>query len=425
MPTDSRGRDNPLGPRAILSTYHRMLGAVEAGRADALLVATQEQLDLTGIDAGLAVTVSAQQRELKRQSRNFTELVEPDYIALVAALDNLLGLLNAIEASYRKPAADPNAQWSDVTEMLGAVGETAGETLATADSAVDHLNEITADVARISARLDAVITLAQSSLSAQAKKSLDRVEKLTAEISGNIQAIVDGAQATGDAFTDFGVGLLTTITDAFAGGGNDKGDDEGAEEGDGKGKDEPDESGPAGEGEDALPDGDDSVASDVDHAPHLLGAQDKADLEEAAATKNSDGGVPDVTFAVQAIKAGFKGTEKYVGALKGLQANNELLAAEYQKIAAFDRLIAVASATRAQKDMYVSSAERAQTAVTAIRDGWGVLQDAYLDWADRTDDSRDEFARLYADAMPQWKKLAPEVSRIKRHLVHVGVPTLI
>lgn len=427
MPVDPYGRDNPLGPRAILSAYNQTFTAIETGRADALLIATQEQLDLTKIDAGLAVTVAAHQRDLKRQSYNFGELVEPDYIGLVVALDNLLELLGAVDAAYARPSADPDGQWDEVTRMLNAIAETAGETAVTADAAVDHLGVVNHDIARISGKLDAALKAASKSLDAKATKSLARVEELTKDVFENIQSIVEGAQATGDAFTDFGIGVLTTIADQVKP--DDKKKDEKKDE---KKKEDASGTSPK-DGTDAGEDSDEGSAheSDAEQGSQdqvlmSLSTEEKAEVEKAAKTKNSDGGVPDVTFVVSAIKAGFKGTEKYAAALKDLKANNDLLAAEYQKIAATNRLIAVASATQSQKNLYLSSMEEAQTGVTTIRHDWGLIRNAYLEWSRKTEKAdRDEFARLHRGAMAQWKKLAPEVERIRRQLVYVRAPKLV
>ncbi|MGD8215188.1 hypothetical protein [Aestuariimicrobium sp. Y1814] len=417
MPTDPYGRDNPLGPRGILTSYSSTLTAIETGRADSLLVATQQSLDLTGIDAGLAVTVAAHQRDLKQLSYQFGELVEPDFVHLTVELSNLVELLKAADQSHRAPA-DAELCWQGVTETLKAVADSTGETLVSADAAVDRLTSVNAEIDRVSKRLDVALKLAQDSLAAEAKQTLARVEELTRKISENIQAIVDGALATGDAFTDFGIGLLTTITKGLPD--DDKKPDDKKDDGDKK-----DDDGDSGDGEsDDDADAADAGGADSDdgvlESEALLGSLSAAEKSEAtkdAGTKNSDGKVPDVSFVVSAIKAGFKGTEKYASALKDLQANNDELAIAYQAIAAVDLLIAVASATQAQKNLFATSMQEALTAVTGIRDGWAAVHAGYEEWS-HTDD-RTEFARLQPGAMAQWNKLTAEAERIKRHLTHV------
>ena len=112
---DPFDRSNPLGPQGTLGAYRSALTGVEAGRTYSDLVATQQVLDLSGIDAGLAVTVAAHQEALRRQALEFDETVQADYIQLVGDVDNLLSLLSAVETVNGAPNPSSHRWWQDVS----------------------------------------------------------------------------------------------------------------------------------------------------------------------------------------------------------------------------------------------------------------------------------------------------------------------
>lgn len=436
MDVDPYGRSNPLGPGDTLSSYKEGSGAVGTGLTYAALVRGQEVLDVSGLDEGLAVTVTARQAELKKQAAEFVNNTVADFIQLTTDADNFTSLLaafsgNASTMQQLSAATDLDAS----RELMMSIADYAGEVGSDGDTAIDHLGVLQADLGRIGGSLGSAIEAAIAAVGADAEAASARIDELTEKISQNIQAIVDGANETGDAVTQLGIGILTEITKSGVGGGGTGGDGGTGEPGTGEpGTGEAGTGGgsPVGEpptGETpagGAPTGDlgtgDTLTGDTPTGGSLTGAGGGF-AKPLVLTGGGDpvGAVPDASFVVSAIKAGSKGTEKYSAAIADLQRNNDLLAGQYQRLATANRLVAIAKVIQAQESLFAGSVTDTQTAVMAIRAGWSTLRGALVAWS-RLPGSADAtaLARLLPGALKQWQSVAADIVKMKRALTAPG-----
>jgi hypothetical protein len=432
---DPYGRSNPLGPGDTLSTYKEGSGAVGTGLTYAALVRGQEVLDVSGLDEGLAVTVTARQAELKKQAAEFVNTTVADFIQLTTDADNFTSLLaafsgNASTMQQLSAATDLDAS----RELMMSIADYAGEVGSDGDSAIDHLGVLQADLGRIGGNLGSAIEAAIAAVGADAEAASARIDELTEKISQNIQAIVDGANETGDAVTQLGIGILTEITKSGVGGGGTGGDSGTGEPGTGEpgtGGDSPVGEPPTGEtptgGAGDLGTGDtrtgDATGGSLTDAGGSLTDAGGGFAKPLVLTGGGDpvGAVPDASFVVSAIKAGSKGTEKYSAAIADLQRNNDLLAGQYQRLATANRLVAIAKVIQAQESLFAGSVTDTQTAVMAIRAGWSTLRGALVAWS-RLPGTADAtaLARLLPGALKQWQSVAADIVKMKRALTASG-----
>jgi hypothetical protein len=414
---DPYGRSNPLGPGDTLSSYKEGSGAVGTGLTYAALVRGQEVLDVSGIDEGLAVTVTARQAELKKQAAEFVNTTVADFIQLATDADNFTSLLTAFSGNASSMQQLSAATDLDASrELMMSIADYAGEVGSDGDTAIDHLGVLQADLGRIGGNLDSAIGAAIAAVGADAEAASARIDELTEKISQNIQAIVDGANETGDAVTQLGIGILTEITKSGVGGGGTGGDGgTGGNGGDGE----------PGTGDDA-PAGEESAGGETtsgDITGDSLTGTGSGFAKPQLLTGGADpvGTVPDASFVVSAIRAGSKGTEKYSAAVADLQRNNDLLAAQYQRLATANRLVAIAKVIQAQESLFAGSVTDTQTAVMAIRAGWSTLRGALVAWS-RLPGTADAtaLARLLPGALKQWQSVASDIRKMKRVLTGSG-----
>jgi hypothetical protein len=469
VPIDPYSRANPIGPGATLASYKSGGNAVTRGLNYATLVLTQEALDVSGIDAGLAVLVSAHQAQLKRQATEFADTVAADFRTLIADAGNFADIFAAFDTLAARDRDDSGAAGREAArDQLMAIADYAGEVGSDGDTAVDHVTVLRTELGRIGKRLDAAVKRAVAAVGEDGAAAAKRIDDLTKKIADNIQAIVDGATETGDAVKDLGIGVLTMIvsglgdkpappddgddttggdgddTTGKGAGGDTTGDTTGKAAGgdttgNGAGGDTTGDttgkaaggdttgkaaggassstSGAPGPGDgtvalgdvgDAGDSGTDGESDDGESDPGGSGDDD------ASTTNKSDGKVPDASFVVLAIKAGSKGTEKYAGAIAELTRNNDLLAREYQRLATANQLIAIAKATQAQQSLFAASATETAQAVTAIRGSWQEVRKALNALSDRTNDANlAEVDRLRQGALKQWKAVAADLAKLK------------
>ena len=408
MDIDPYTRENPIGPGTALSSYKSGGNAVGTGLKYAALVRRQETLDVSGIDVGLAVLVAAHQARLKQQAAEFVDTVAADFIQLASDVGNFEAVFGAFAANRQPLEA---VGWESVRDQLTSIADYAGEVGSDGDTAVDHVTILQTDLGRIAQRLDSALERGLAAVGEDGKAASARIDELTKKISENIQAIVDGANETGDAVTALGIGVLTEITKHTG----DKptppapGDDSG----DGASDTESTGSSASADGATTR---DRSTGSAVDVGSGSDGGDGSGD-DDASTTKKADGKVPDVSFVVSAIKAGAKGTEKYTAAMADLQRNNDLLAVQYQRLATANRLIAVAKVTQAQQSLFAASVTETAEAVKAIRAGWSALRDALAGWSHRSDaSSTAQIDRLVPGALKQWQAVTADLSKMKRAL---------
>lgn len=423
MDVDPYGRENPLGPGAMLRSYRSGVTAIGTGLRYAAQLREQEPLDLSGIDAGLAVAIAGHQQELNQQAREFVDSITADFIQLVVGFGGFADLVAAF-------AADPGATQrlsvapsrKGVAEQLVAISDHAGEIASDGDTAVEHMDLLRSDLRRTGRRLDSALTRAVAATGRDGVAASARIDALAEKVSGNIEAIVDGATEAGDAVTDLGIGILTEITTHLSPTpptpSTDDSDAEDAE-------DEVSEKDAADAASDAAPEADADVPERADSDEEADGEDGDepdeddpdVDADDVSTTNSSSGLVPDVSFVVRAIRAGSKGGEKYAAAMAGLKRNNDLLAAQYQRLAAANRLVAIAKVTQVQKSQFAGSVADTAVALSAIRADWRRLRAALVDWSGRTDTAdAAELARLLPGALKQWQGAAADVRRTRRML---------
>jgi hypothetical protein len=415
---DPFGRANPIGPGAALSVYKAGANAAGTGLTYAALVRTQANLDVSGIDAGLAVLISAQQAQLKRQAADYVDTVVADFFTLATDVGNFSDLWATFASDQAVLSQLANGPIdSAVREQLTAVANYAGEIGADGDTAIDHAEVVQTALDKVGQRLNAALDRAISSAGEQAVAAAERIDKLNTKIADSIQAIVDGANETGDAVTNLGIGILTEITKHTGGGDLPDVPD-----------DDPDEDlegftpSPSNSDEDfADPDEDFNAGTPLVPIGADADREDKAAERDSSTSNKSDGKVPDVSFVVSAIRAGSKGTEKYAAAMASLQRSNDQLAAQYQRLAAIDQLIAVAKATQAQQSLFTDSVTETVETIKTIRDGWSTLRGALIDWSRKTsaEDAAD-LGQLMPGALKQWQAVATDLTKMKRALTSVG-----
>jgi methyl-accepting chemotaxis protein len=209
--------DNPLGTQGLSMSNLGAVDTVMQGQAYAFLITTQELLDVSTIDVGLAVKATAYQKQLRGQANYFLNTLVPDYIRLVVDANSLATL---IEAFARQERSDILRSFEDagtrrtLGTVLDALSETAGETYVDTGTFVNHVSAANQVLSTLGGGLDAIIETTISDLDTSIQATSKSIDDLTKAIYQNIDDIVAGANQAGDAIKDLGIGLLTTFAGA-------------------------------------------------------------------------------------------------------------------------------------------------------------------------------------------------------------------
>jgi hypothetical protein len=391
---------NPLGPRRLSAVYLDGASAIAAGMTYAALVAQQQYLDTSELDAGLAVELDAYQRMLNQQARYFSRTVTADFIRMCSDASNFAALVGAFAGPNRPMIAgawEKPARRKAVADMLDALADHAGEISIDLLTFDDHLDFLARGMAGNGAKFDAALAKAVAELGAKAAGAQADIDRLTKAAADNVATIVKGANEAGEAVADLVVGILTAFEKTTGKPKDDGGkkDDKAKEEGKDKDKDKA-----------KVKDGEDAKTP-------------------AAKDEPAEGGDFSADFVLKAIKASSAGVAEYSTAIRELELNNDLLRKAYLELAALSPLIAVAKAAQAQNRLFKSAVDDTARAAAALKAEWSGVRAGLTRTSGDVEHIESEaeaatLARLGDGAEKLWSRVETGLVAIKHTLTGSG-----
>lgn len=373
---------NPVGPGNLQTVYTAATDQFVRGQLYAETVMMQETLHFSGVDRGLETQIIEFQSRMKRQAAYFYDQIINGgygYISAIAGGYHMCALASVtikVTAGEIELAATNDKARSSATSAYAMLSDqaysqsVATATLATKAASLDH------SLAQYVTSYREALKQVESDLTAAAKKTLEDIDALRKAINQNIADIVAGGQEIGGGVANLVVGMLTEITKLTVAP-DPKKDDPDAK------KDEP---------------------------------EPKKDGPVLKASANDD------TFAVLAIKAVASGASKLSQAEKDLNANNEKLAAAYQKLAQDEAVLAVAKAVEVQNDLFAAMVPLSATAsqdisisylsVEANLNGFSASIASVTDAA-----AASALAKQALRAEPLWDALNSELQEMKKMII--------
>lgn len=380
---------NPVGPGNLQTVYTAATDQFVRGQLYAETVMMQETLHFSGVDRGLETQIIEFQSRMKRQAAYFYDQIingSYGYISAIAGGYHMCALASVtikVTAGEIELAATNDKARSSATSAYAMLSDqaysqsVATATLATKAASLDH------SLAQYVTSYREALKQVESDLTAAAKKTLEDIDALRKAINQNIADIVAGGQEIGGGVANLVVGMLTEITKLTVAPDPKKDDPDSK-------KDEPE--------------------------PKKDEADAKKDGPVLKASANDD------TFAVLAIKAVASGASKLSQAEKDLNANNEKLAAAYQKLAQDEAVLAVAKAVEVQNDLFAAMVPLSATAsqdisisylsVEANLNGFSASIASVTDAA-----AASALAKQALRAEPLWDALNSELQEMKKMII--------
>lgn len=384
MPTTTHGTisidpfdpyQNPLGTRGLNDSFLSSAHIIKQGKAYAVLITEQEVLDISGIDVGLALKMAQLQLQLRELATNFFNIILPDFERLVRDAGSLASLIQTFDRLDRRTIleaySNPAKRQSLVT-LLDTVSEKAGEDYIDLLTLITHVALVGGNLLSLSADLDDLFEAAIAGLTDALKATVTDINELTKAVHKNIEDIVAGGRAAGDAVTELGVGIITVISGSINAGDVKKPEDK-----------DKDKDKPKGDG-----------------APPKL---------------------PSIEFAVHAIQAGGDGVAKWSAAQLALRSNNVALADAYQKLAGESALLAVAKVVQVQKGLFATNIHTLKVDCDLLKENWSDMRTGLNEFKTAIGGVSDEntASKLagFADAgRKHWSVLRDSLTRIEEQL---------
>ncbi|WP_265273969.1 alpha-helical pore-forming toxin family protein [Nostoc sp. KVJ3] len=205
---------NPISPKNLQEVYLSAANNFSLAQIYSQVILEQVEIDVSSIDEGLAIKIKAFQDRLQTNANFFLNKLMPGLIGLIADGTNFNAILdNAFKnelQNIRNSFSNEQARTS-AANIFSVVSTQAEEiqvyaqTLATNFSATEKL------VISFSNKYQVSLEKAVTALGEAAKLLSADIDILQTEIAQNINDIVAGAQKTGGAVTQLGIGILTTI----------------------------------------------------------------------------------------------------------------------------------------------------------------------------------------------------------------------
>ena len=410
---------NPLGTKGLRAAYLDASNCVMLGQDYASLIQNQQTLNVSGIDAGLALKVRIFQGQLRNLAGVFLGTLSSGFIQTVTDTDNLNELMGAF--AEQLPSEDLKGWFSnaktreDVTDLVEAIAELQGEIDVKMGALADQTAEVQTGVAKVKNNLDKSVSSAITILGSTVEATSETIDQLREAIDKNITDIVSGAEETGGAVRELLLGLLTTIkgqADDPPGGKDDEGKDD-----DSNGDSDESGGGEAGDGHARfIPLGEEGGSGGDALRTGVGPGGSRSTLAMTAAA-----GTPDVQFVVTAVSAGSAGVAKWSEAQKALQRNNEQLAAAYQSLASQNALLAVAKVVETQTELFAGAVTDFAESVSSLQTNWKAVRKGSEEFqtsvgaVSSQEDAR-KLEKLASAAETLWSNLGIQLKRIQKSL---------
>ena len=208
---------NPIGSDNLTAVYLAGSSNNAVLRLYAETILTQANLDVSSVDAGLGVAITAYQRRLKRNARFFLNQIKPGFIKQITDGTNFY---NTLEPGFRtgRPdilaSVDNESMQKAASDIFSALSTSAGKISVDARFLGVDFSQTKNAVDAFQNQYDAALNQTIARLDASAQQLSTEIDRLQTEINTNICQVVDGALQAGGAVTELGVGILTTFTSA-------------------------------------------------------------------------------------------------------------------------------------------------------------------------------------------------------------------
>lgn len=205
---------NPISPQNLQEVYSSAANNFSLAQLYSQVILEQIDLDVSSIDEGLAIEINAFQRRLQTNANFFLNKLMPGLIGLITdgmnfnvILDNALknerqDILNSFSNEQARTSA---------TNIFSTVSTEADDIQVDAQTLATNFSSIEKLIVSFSNKYKASLEKVVTALGESAKILSANIDTLQTEIAENISDIVAGAQETGGAVTQLGIGVLTTI----------------------------------------------------------------------------------------------------------------------------------------------------------------------------------------------------------------------
>lgn len=368
---------NAIGPGDMQLDYLTVAGTFLPTQLAANVILEQPDFDTTGIDISLATTITTYQQRMKSSATSFLSQLAPAFITTIADAGSFSALVLAfaqLETTGVANAYSNQQNKAGAVNAIQAVAQQANAYAADALTAVNNWKAVEVSIASYSTAYDTALSAAINEAGATAASLSATIDAIQAAINQDINDIVSGGQQFGDAVTQMGTGILTTISGA-------------AQDPDPK---------DAGNGKDTT-------------------------AQKAAAAPAA----PDVSFVVQAIQSGSAGIAKASTAQKAMDANNAKLATAYGQLAQENTLISIAKAIQVQDNMFTTLLNQFGSQLEDIHNQWITQNNGFTAFANSVNAVSDAataqaLAAQITAATPYWNTLASQINTIKTKLARIN-----
>jgi|GEM_PF-1292256 hypothetical protein len=205
---------NQISPQNLQEVYFSAGNNFSLAQLYSQVILEQIDLDVSSIDEGLAIEINAFQRRLQTNANFFLNQLMPGLIGLITdgmnfnvILDNALknerpDLLNSFSSQQARTSA---------ANIFSAVGTEAQDIQVDAQTLATNFSSTEKLIVFFSNKYKASLEKAATALGESAKTLSANIDTLQTKIAQNLSDIVAGAQETGGAVTQLGIGVLTTI----------------------------------------------------------------------------------------------------------------------------------------------------------------------------------------------------------------------
>ncbi|MEP7120787.1 MAG: hypothetical protein ABJE95_07760 [Byssovorax sp.] len=201
---------NPIAPGDLQQTYLSAAGHLAAAASYGQLIQQQPGLDVSLVDAGLGVLIGAFQKRMRDNAAFFASSIVPNMITLMADGSNLCAEVAAVVV---QPASGSSA-----AVLFRALSDTTDSTHVDARTLVSHVLVSQQANQDIQASYTTALDTAIAALGADAQAISSVIAALNTAAQQNIDDIVAGSVALGEAVTTLIIGVLTTVKPASADG---------------------------------------------------------------------------------------------------------------------------------------------------------------------------------------------------------------
>jgi len=371
-----------LGDQNLLAAYLACARNALLSQTYSNLLEMQQKFSLEGMDVGLAVKFKAYQTEMLTYARAYDHQTMPAIIHQMTYASNFSALMSAFKKVLGKDGFLKLENIKDISVQVSSLKETAIKYEIYASALNAKMGVTWNSLQPLADNFKTVIDQIESNLTVAAQNVSQEISDLNALIDQNIQGIIDGGEKAGSGVVEIGNTIITTLN-----------------------------------------------VSEEDESK-LKKDQKSSDKDESdkAKAKKEDDELPTkyLVSGLNAIAGGIAGSSQ---AAADLKLNNEKLAAAYQKLAKVNSLLSVAKSIEAQNELFVSSIQNTNPAITQLDDGWKKVTASFSNAENAifTINSAEELQSLKSaveQGAQKWKILSDQIDDIKLNYANVSGASL-